>query len=111
METLLEDRDGARCLRLQGELTIYAAATVKAALLDALAGTAELDVDLAEVTEIDTAGVQLLVAAKREALEAGTTLRLGGHSAAVVELIELLGLAGWFGDPLVLPAQAEGVAA
>jgi len=106
-----EQRGSTRALRLEGELTIYAAAAVKAALLEALSDAVEVELDLAGVTEIDTAGVQLLIAAKREADATATPLRLVGHSAAVLELIELYDLAGGFGDPLVLPAHAEGVAA
>lgn len=108
METSLDDRDGQRRLHLQGELTIYAAGAVRTALLDALAGAAELEIDLSGVTEIDTAGLQLLVAAKREALATGQSLRMSGHSAAAVDLIDLYELAGWFGDPLLLPARGEG---
>jgi len=109
-----EQRGSQHCLHLEGELTIYAAAAVKAALLDALAGAAEIEIDLAGVSSIDTAGVQLLIAAKRDAADAGTPLGLVGHSAAALELIELYELAGWFGDPLVLPAAratGQGAAA
>lgn len=111
MEASLDDRDGQRCLHVRGELTIYAAGAMRTALLDALAGAAELEIDLSGVTEIDTAGVQLLVAAKREALATGLPLRMSGHSVATVELIDLYELAGWFGDPLLLPAREEGLPA
>jgi anti-anti-sigma factor len=111
METTLGGHDGLRCLSLQGELTIYAVAEVKSALLEALDGAMELEIDLAGVTEIDTAGLQLLLAAKGEALASGLPLRLSGHSAPAVELIDLYDLAGWFGDPLLLPAREEGCVA
>jgi anti-anti-sigma factor len=102
------DRSGAlHRLQLQGELGIYAAADLKAALVHALEAATELEIDLAGVSEIDSSGMQLLAAAKRGAVEAGKTLRLANHSPAVIELIELYDLAGWFGDPLVLPAPAS----
>jgi anti-anti-sigma factor len=109
-----EQRGSVHCIHLEGELTIYAAAAVKAGLLDVLAGAVEIEIDLTGVTAIDTAGVQLLIAAKREAAADGVPLRLVGHSAAALELIELYELAGWFGDPLVLPpasATQQGAAA
>lgn len=106
-----EQRGDARCLRFEGELTIYAAAAVKTALLEALTDAIEVELDLAGITAIDTAGMQLLIAAKREADAAATPLRLVDHSAAVLELIELYDLAGGFGDPLVLAATPEGASA
>jgi len=50
--------------------------------------------------------VQLLMLAKREANAAGRTLRLVGHSRAVLEAFELLDLAGHFGDPILLASAA-----
>lgn len=98
------ERDAA-CLRLypEGEMTIYQIADLKPALLDALAQSDEIELDLAAVSELDTSGVQLLMLMKREAVAAGKALKLSGHSPAVLEVFELLGLGGWFGDPQVLP--------
>lgn len=104
MEIRVEGGQGAATLRLQGELTIYTAADTKPRLLEALAASDALEINLGEVTEMDTAGVQLLILAKREAASAGKRLTLSEHSPAAMELIELYNLAGWFGDPLVIPA-------
>ena len=94
-------------LRIEGELTIYRAAELKDALIAPLASGATLEVDLAGVTELDTAGLQLLMLAKKCAQAQGGNLRLTGHSAAVVDVFELLGIAGWFGDPLVMAPAAR----
>jgi anti-sigma B factor antagonist len=94
----------AATLRLDGELTIYRAAELKPLLLDAVAEHAALEIDLSAVSEIDSAGVQLLMLAKRQAQALGRELRLAGHSAPVVEVFELLDLAAFFGDALVVPA-------
>ena len=91
-------------LRLEGELTIYRATELKATLLEAVAEHALLDIDLSAVTEFDTAGVQLLLLAKRAAAARQHTLRLVGHSAPVIDVFELLDLSNHFGDPIVLPA-------
>ena len=94
-------------LRLDGEMTIYRAAELKESLLDALAATdAVLEVNLAGVHEIDTAGVQLLMIAKREAANRGRVLRLTAHSRAVAAAFELLNLAGHFGDALLVEDAA-----
>ncbi len=82
----------ARVLRLEPELTIYSAAQVKQALVDALVARDPLTLDLADVCEVDSAGVQLLLAALRHAVSQGGSLQLAGHSAAVQEAFALLGL-------------------
>jgi len=47
---------------------------------------------------------------KQEAAVAGKVLRFIGHSPVVVELLNFSGLAGFFGDPLLMtcPFTAEG---
>lgn len=97
------------CLRLYpaGEMTIYSAAELKPALLQALGQSDEIEIDLAGISEIDTSGVQLLMLMKREAAAAGKALKLAGHSPAVLEVFELLDLGNWFGDPQLLPADGS----
>ena len=89
---------------IEGELTIYRAAELCAGLKAALAGGGDLELNLATVTEMDSAGVQLLMAAKKTARAAQRELRLVGHSPAVLEVFETLDLAAHFGDPLPMPA-------
>ena len=88
------------CLRIEGELTIYRAAELAAAMKAALAESpagAAFELDLSEVTEMDCAGVQLLVAARRSAGDSGRTLRISGSSPAVDEVFRTLQLAAHFG--------------
>lgn len=93
----------AAVIRLDGEVSIYRAAELKETLLAAVRDHAAVELDLSGVTEFDTAGVQLLLLAKREALAAQHTLTLTRHSPVVVEVLELLDLVGHFGDPIALP--------
>jgi anti-sigma B factor antagonist len=93
--------DATGTLRIDGEMTIYRAAELKGVLLQALRAPRPLEIDLAEVTDIDSAGVQLLMMAKQAARAQGTELRLVRHSPAVLDVFELLDLAGHFGDPLL----------
>lgn len=92
---------------IRGEFNIFTAGTTKARLLDAIrqAATAEIEVDLSEVSEIDSAGLQLMVMAKREAAERGKSVRFTGHSGPVLELIDLCGLGGFFGDPVLIRSK------
>lgn len=111
MEIRSDDHDACMRLYPEGEMTIYQAADLKPALLDALARSDAIELDLSAVSELDTSGVQLLMLIKREAVAAGKSLTISGHSAAVLEVFELLELGAWFGDPQVLPADATGRAA
>lgn len=88
-------------LRIEGELTIFRAAELKPLLL---AEPLPLAIDLSGVTEIDTAGVQLLLLAKNTARAQQRELRLVAHSPAVLDVFELLNLAACFGDPLAAAA-------
>lgn len=82
-------------LRLDPELTIYGAAALReqlAATLGELAPGAALTLELADVCEIDSAGMQLLIAAQRAAEARGCSLHLRGHSPAVLDAFHLFGL-------------------
>jgi len=103
MTTDTEHKNEKSVLRIDGEMTIYRATELKQVLLAALNQTVELEVDLAGVTEIDTAGVQILLLLKRQALATQRKLHLVAHSPAVLEVLEMLNLAAHFGDPLVIP--------
>ncbi len=92
-------------LAINESLTIYHALELKDKLLDALAQTSELELNLAQVHEMDTAGLQLLVMLKKEALRTGKCVRIVAHSQAVSELVEFCNMAVEFGDPLVIPAH------
>ena len=93
-------------LRIEGELSIYRADELKAALTEPLHVGVRLVVDLASVSELDTCGLQLLMLAKRTAKMVGAELHLIGHSPAVVEVFELLNMAAFFGDPLVIETSS-----
>ena len=86
---------------LAGELTIYTVQEIKAALGEAMAKSNELEVDLAGVTEIDTAGLQLMLIAKRHP---GRDVRFVNHPQTVLRLVDLANLGGALGDPLFLSA-------
>ncbi len=83
-------------------MAIYRAAELKNSLLDALVQHATLEVNLAAVTELDTAGVQILIMLKQFAERSNKGLRLVAHSEAVSDVFDLLNLAPYFGDPLVI---------
>jgi len=82
-----------RRMHIAGELTIYTAATVHAEISSALAkGNRIQEVDLSAVTEIDTAGLQLLLMARRSVNAAQRPLQVLNPSSAVSDLLGLLQL-------------------
>ncbi|MEO5933258.1 MAG: STAS domain-containing protein [Duganella sp.] len=89
-------------IAIDGELTIYRAADLKVTVLEALRKSRVLEVDLSGVTELDTAGLQVLMLAKNTAAAEKRELRLLNHSPAVVEIVEMLNLGAFFGDALLI---------
>ena len=94
----------APALTIAGEFNIFTAAAMKKRLLDTLAkgNAAEIEIDLSDVTEIDTAGLQLMIMTKREAAHRNIGVRFSGHSGPVLELIDLCDLTRFFGDPVLI---------
>ena len=95
-------------LHIEGELTISRAMELKPVMLPTPPLT---EIDLSGVSELDTAGLQLLMLAKKAAQNAHVQLRLVGHSPAVLEVFELLNVATYFGDPLVMDSRTSTAAA
>ncbi|MFI3194317.1 MAG: STAS domain-containing protein [Methylococcaceae bacterium] len=95
------ETDGFLNVAVVGEMTIYNVSEQKNKLIDFLSSAIELQVDLSAVTEIDSAGLQLLLWLKQEA----SNLKLVNHSQAVVNVFQLLNLAMYFGDPIVLSSH------
>lgn len=100
-------RNGVCHTRVAGEMTIYHAAEMKKKLLHSLVRSAEMEIDLSGVSEMDIAGFQLLLLAKREAALAGKALRLVAHSPATLAVLDLFNMAPYFGDPVMMPRASH----
>ena len=98
-------------ITLAGGMNIYSAADIKARLLQAVEQAGNVELDLLKVEELDTAGLQVLMLAKREATRRGQSLKIVAHSAEVQEALDLCGMVSWFGDPLLIPADPARTAA
>ena len=96
-----------KTLAIDGELTIFTAAQQKQELQNFLTSGTELEINLAEVSEVDSAGLQLLILIKREAAKTGKTLSFVMHSKAVLEILELANVTGIFGDQIILAHNEE----
>ena len=93
-------------IELSGECTIYRASEIRETLVHALGGNS-CSVDLSHITAIDTCILQLLIAAKKDALNQGKILTLKNHSDEVLRMIDFYGLIGFFGDALRVPAALK----
>ncbi len=94
---------GPCSLCIDAEFTVARAQELQPQVL----GDQVREIDLSGVTCLDTAGLQLLMVAKREALAAGRELRLVRHSQAVLEVFDLLNVAAYFGDHLVMDCDGS----
>jgi len=75
------------------DMTIYHAAELKPLVLGEIRDAAAPALDLSDVAELDSAGIQLLFLAQREAGLLGRELRITGCSPVVREILDLTGFA------------------
>lgn len=87
--------------RLRDELSIASIAEDRIHLVQLLQPASVLELHLEGLTEIDTAGVQLLVAMRKEAAGIGCTCRLSESGERVMDAFGRLGLAHHLQEPLV----------
>ncbi|MNY64672.1 STAS domain protein [compost metagenome] len=92
MPIALQAREADALLTLDAELTIYTALELKEQLLAPLDDFDSLEVDLSQVAEIDSAGVQLLLLLRKEAARRGKTVRMGAASPAAHDMLALYGI-------------------
>jgi len=92
MSTFLDFNTTTGCLSFRGELTIYEANVANEKLCQAFASGELRQIDLAGVTELDTAGLQILVLARTLRTPANEPVALVNYSDAVLEVLKLAGL-------------------
>lgn len=88
---MLEHRLDGDKLTLTGELQVTFVERLKDALQEASLNLKDLEIDLSGVTDIDTAGLQMLLAFLREH-QAQATVRLTGPTGAFLKALKLTGL-------------------
>lgn len=93
-------KKGVLTLHIESDMTIFTAATLKKEMMEYLTQPCECEISLSDVSKIDSAGIQLLILAKREAIRHNTPLRLTDHSQAVLDIMDTYNMAAYFGDPI-----------
>lgn len=93
-------------IALGNEVTIAQAAAQRETLLAELAKAPRvLRLDLGAVNEFDSAGIQLLLAARHSLAQAGARLQIMAASPAVRRSLELFGLAALLEDGIAAEAR------
>ena len=93
-DSVLDPPRGSPGFALAGDLTIHCAAERRVELIEKLRGQVEaavhdeLQLDLSALADIDSAGLQILVAARHWCAERGHSLRLSACSATVQEALD-----------------------
>ena len=77
-------------MRIKGEMTVYTAGALYTQVSAGLERPTVKLIDLSEVTEFDTAGLQILLVARRRAQAAGRELQISAASPAVADVLDLL---------------------
>jgi anti-anti-sigma factor len=87
---------------ISGELTIYTAAQEKHVLQQLLETEDALEINLSQVSEMDSAGLQVLIVLKQEAARQNKKLHYSMHSKAVLDVLEMSNMMAAFGDQVIL---------
>lgn len=92
-----DSKESSSRLEIEGELTIYVAAEMKEKIGALLKGEAAIEIDLAQVGEIDTAGLQLLLLVQRECAKQKKDIVFSNPSDAVLACWRKCNLNATFG--------------
>jgi len=88
-----EEKDGCAYVKVEGEFSIYEASTLRNEFLECFNNYNGLILDLGNVTECDTAGIQLLCSARLTAENEGKIFSVDKMAETVVNALVSGGLA------------------
>lgn len=97
MDLEIKKKKGLTRLKIKENMTIYNASKLREALVKAIRGATEIEMDLSAVREMDSSGIQLLIMLKRESDAAGLGMRVSSPSEAARSVIELYSLGEFLG--------------
>ena len=89
-----------QCITLTGELTIFSVSELWQSLQLTLSNAQGVEIDLLGVSDIDTAGIQLLMMTTKLGQDRDTPVRFLNHSQAVIDGLDLFDLVSYFGVPV-----------
>lgn len=74
------------------KITIYEVANLEARFAEVIAHSQSLDLNLSELDEVDSAGIQWLLSLKQRQEQQGGTLKLSQVPDSISDVFELLGV-------------------
>jgi len=92
MQIKVTQTDGRSVVAIAGDLRIGSVADAKPQLVVALATHSEIQLDLSELGECDTAGLQFLLMACASARAKGQAFATTGHTAALRTALDRAGI-------------------
>ena len=93
MVTINVEKNNGLCkMQIVGEMTIFTAAELKKELIDNLGNCSDIEIDLSQVSEMDTAGLQLLLLIYMEGSRSNKSVRLTSFSPSVAAVFDLLSI-------------------
>jgi anti-sigma B factor antagonist len=95
-EAIEQNQDTRLMLKIEGDLTIYTVGRIKAEIQAQLTSGEDFHLDLSQVAGIDTAGLQLLVAANNAVARWNKELKLHGTPEAVEQFFKQCGFCSSF---------------
>jgi len=108
MAIKVTSNDGNYTALIEDDMTIYEAVEQKKELLKTLKKlkkSEQMEIDLSNVNEMDTAGIQVLLLLKRTAEKENKIVLLVAHSPASLDVIDRYNLATYFGDPVIISSS------
>lgn len=87
-----KESGGRLSLKVSGPFTVYEVAEHREAFLAAMMRSSDISLELGEVEDCDTAGVQLLLSVYKAVEKAGGSLAVSGIEGAVAGAMERIGI-------------------
>lgn len=95
MEILTTQAENGRRLQVTGEVDVSNASKLRDAIDELLnQGVPSIDVDLSQVSYIDSTGIGVLVGAVHRASDAGLSLTASNPQRNVARVLDMLGVSG-----------------
>jgi len=105
----VKQNDKSVVVAMEGEMDIYHATQVKDTLSQYLGEFDQMALDLSGVSDMDTAGFQILMTLKTNSIRKKKKFVLINHSPIVLKIFDLYGAVGFFGDKIKLTSgEREG---
>lgn len=92
MDIKIKNKKGKCKMQIEGEMTIMTAAELKKKIFDNVESCSDIEMDLSQVSEMDTSGLQLLLLVFREGSSLNKSVRLTSYSPSVAAVFDLFSM-------------------